>query len=113
MARPRDVEFLKPLDSGFGRVILKQAAEGPVYVGTHATGREYLCGVCRKRKILENVVAGELVDIAFRCSSCGGLSEVAGLPSGDPLPYPVITLDPGEYFIGSPLEGHEWPRSEE
>jgi len=79
--------------------------DGAVYRGANPGGVDYVCGVCRKQLLAENVVEDEILDLAFKCRACGGLSASPRLQPGEPLPQPIVALEPGQYRLTQRVDG--------
>ncbi len=99
------VRFLESLKSAEGWPVLVQATEGALYRGANPSGVDYYCGVCHTSLLAENVVEGEILDVAFECRACGSLCASPRLKPGDPIPRPPIVLHPRRYRIASKILG--------
>lgn len=93
----RERRLLQPVERHADQSVFIQESETPVLLGREADGFDYLCGVCGRVILVENVVEGEIYDIVIRCAGCGGLSATPARPVGHPLPKRTAIMQRGEH----------------
>ncbi len=62
--------------------LLVQHKGAPVIRGWQLDGSDHPCPTCARSIILEGVVEGEVLDVAFKCAGCGSLSAAPSLLAG-------------------------------
>lgn len=100
--------ILKPILRGNPVPLISTTGKFPVLRGQKPGGVSYLCGRCRTFEVLENLIPGQVWDLAFRCPECKGISVAPRRPPGTPFCKHTMAVWPIEGSVSTTIECNEW-----
>jgi hypothetical protein len=91
-------QALKPYDGATDGLSVVQTIDGPAFKGDLGSGVNWHCPGCQAI-IAEAVYPGQILNLLFRCYSCGKLSSSASRVPGQPIAGRPVRLDHGVFFV--------------